>query len=306
MNIIYDGLPGTLTIPASTTYANANYTSNGLHWVIDWGDGDICRYSADIHSIYHMYQFMIPIRHKKQYTVTISYDESSDEPMYYGWASCIRPYYTNDHPISHFKNLSHIIQVPYKSQSKSETDTGDWHMSYFAGHCPQLESCLTEDLPDSVTTIGSWFRTGQYYKDYSLQTSSNEYIPPTVTSIGLHFRSFQYAYCTNLTIALRESLPIGLTVIEDWFRFDQYNGCTSLLVGATEALPTGVTTIANHFREEQYNSCELLITPAAEVIPDTVTKIGNSFRRKQYNGTKITTAAVEVIPNSVTTVGDGF
>jgi hypothetical protein len=275
----------TASIPITNENLNSNFYMHGLRWIVDWGDGIVESYDHFTEcSISHVYATRKGEEFKeKEYTVTISYDESSDEPMFYGWASCIRPYYTNDHPISHFKNLSHIIQVPYKSQAKSETDTGDYYMAQFSKYCDTLEYVYDEYLPNTVTRIGHHFRSQQYYGCTKIETPAVETLPSSVKYVGRNFRSYMYGDCSNLTETAPEVFSNDVTYVEDDFRSHQYQNCTKIKTPANEDLPTGLTTIGLGFRTEQYGGCIGLTVSADEVLPLSVDFISNGFRHHQYS-----------------------
>jgi hypothetical protein len=133
-------------------------TLKDLHWIVDWGDGNIehietvergecnketrCRIS---------HTYAPGTDNAKYYPVKISYDTTSDEPMYEGWACFIGA-------INPFINLTHVLQVPYKSIALSETGEDYYYMGYFRNvdnGCKTLIYACDKYPPDTGKRTGN-------------------------------------------------------------------------------------------------------------------------------------------------------
>jgi hypothetical protein len=195
-----------------------------MHWIIDWGDGYVQTCASASVSKYEVIKHVYkegPYS-EKYFNVSISYDTSSDVPMYYGWTSCIGAYRVR------FCYLTHILQVPYMSQGLSATDTGDNYMCRFASSCTTLLFARDDDLPDTVTRIGDSFREHQYLACTALIVPAVEVIPNSVTTVGDSFRAYQYQNCTALTTPAVEVYPNSIEITGAWFRENEYSGCNAL------------------------------------------------------------------------------
>lgn len=175
----------------------------------------------------------------------------------------------------------------YKWYAVSATHTWDYFRAYQYEYYPYS---LTEELPNTVTTIWNHFREWQF--QHWAFIGNTEVMPSSVTSIGDYFRAYQY-YDTYSSwwyfYTYDEAISDNVTTIWNSFRESQFSHCTSLWIPWAEVLPNGLTTIWNDFRKAQFYYCAIDSHKAvAEALPDTVTSIWTWYREIMYNHTWIT------------------
>ena len=221
----------------------------------------------------------------------------------YGWAkafSCYNVWIAN--------LIVEIVQdLSYKGFAISDSDAWFYFRAYqYCG--ASITTAPVEILPNTVTTIWSYFRQSQYEGCTSLTTAPTEVLPNTVTALGTSwFRSNQYKGCTSLITPSVEVLPNSITNIWDYFRDGQYNWCVSLATAPNEVLSNLITSIWSWFRREQYSWCTSITTAPAEVIYNSILSVWNDFRASQYSGcTSLVGTITEAYPSSNPIPGGWF
>lgn len=172
-----------------------------------------------------------------------------------GWAKCLG----NGGATNYFTTTNctlRIVHDPDYGQLQSETMTGDeMRRSQYRGVTNLIYVC-SDDMPDTVTTIGSFFK------------------------------AYCFDACTNLLEAQAESIPDSVTSIGTYFRHCQSQNCTSMLQAAEESMPNSVASNPNFYRGYQYNGCVNLTNPSNNnIIKLPIGEGGTDYRAGQYNNT---------------------
>lgn len=176
----------------------------------------------------------------------------------------------------------------YKWYAVSATHTWDYFRAY---QYEYADVAPAEELPDTVTTIGNYFRAWQFQMWQFL--GRTEVMPDSVTSIWSHFRYQQYFNTSgSLKSVPVEAMSSNVTSIWNSFRENQFWHSNMVYQPWAEVLPSGVTSIWNRFRYWQYwNNSFSNPTTATEILPDWVLSIWTAFREWQYSYSGITTIA---------------
>jgi hypothetical protein len=168
-----------------------------------------------------------------------------------------------------------VISDRYRSDEFSSNLSSDWKVE------------LSEEMSDSVLSIGKSFRRRQFEYNKAISRAADEAFSSRCIEIGDEFRYQQYNYSTT-EYAGKEAFNDIITAIPDYFRCSQYRGISNnernvlIDAGGTEASSNSVITIGDHYREDQFISQLYLRGPLIEADLPSLISVGNFYRNTQY------------------------
>lgn len=258
--------------------------------------------------------YEIPLN-KEQVTIRLTYaDDPYNPPI--GWGRAIGYCWTQwsdgvppkGAALNIYRDrIRHINNANDYAFLKSETDSDFGFKCFTWAYCSNLDNTDGEDLPDTITSLGTFFRSGTYQSCVFIKEANREYLPNGITYINHNFREREYSNCRSMSIIYDEHIPHAVTAIGNNFRYENYTSCVLLLKPTAEIVPPLVRTIGRNFRSNQYMGCNRLLEAAVEVLPEGITNINVNYRSNMYNGCRnLSAAAVEVLPKSVKNIDSGY
>lgn len=111
----------------------------------------------------------------------------------------------------------------------SETAVGDTFRAYQWYQCVNISVFPDETLGDikTLTTIGAGFKQAMY-QNCQMAVPPKESLPDTIVSIGNYFRYQQFLNCDLLQSTTPEVMPESVQAFGNSFRRQQYSQCISL------------------------------------------------------------------------------
>ena len=185
-----------IQIPQDALTFSINLIGNNNNWEINWGDNNIENVS-NTNSLQHVYSS------PNTYIVTI-------KPVneVFGWMRAWGFNYVSET----LKRIKSFTYVTNKGFMESETSYGDNYMAYMcAGTGVSVPASEIETVNEgNITTVGAYFRAGQYQNCSMLTTTTPEKNVSKMT-VGSAFRYRQYYNCPMLSIG--SYIHLGMDVL---------------------------------------------------------------------------------------------